>query len=226
VAALLPHLVHPDRATADAVLRGLVVAGAPLPPDGRALVDTALAQRCDHADRARTALATTATVPGAELLTAALRELVARARSKAFDLLRLVHRGRLLDRVEAQLADPDPGRRALALETLEVTVGHHWAHQVSRLVAPTESPAEARVEPATAPSSNGDGRTDEAARQWVRELVLDGHEWDEGWVRACALHAAARLLPDADELAVPLRHDPDPVVAETARWVVAQHPQP
>ena len=78
----------------------------------------------------------------------------------------------------------------------------------------------------TAPSSNGDGRTNEAARQWVRQLVLDGHDWDEGWFRACALHAAARLLPDADELAVPLRHDPDPVVAETARWVVAQHPQP
>jgi hypothetical protein len=228
VTALLPHLLHPDPATADAVLRGLARSGARLPAAGRSVVDSALDRRCDRASRARTALDSIAALPGTELLAEALRDVVARARAEAFDLLGLVHPRRLLERVEAQLGDADPGRRALALETLEVTVGHQWAQQVARLFAPLEAPAENapgaepshRDGPGAEPSRR-DGPGAEAARDWVRRLVLDSDEaWDEGWVRVCALHASARLLPDAAELAAGLGDDSDPVVAETAGWVL------
>jgi hypothetical protein len=58
---------------------------------------------------------------------------------------------------------------------------------------------------------------------WLRELVLDETDyWHEPWLRACALHAAPTALPqEARDLALRFTDDADPVVAETARWVVA-----
>jgi hypothetical protein len=53
-------------------------------------------------------------------------------------------------------------------------------------------------------------------------LVLDetGY-WHEPWLRACALYAAPTARPQqARDLALRFTDDPDPVVAETARWVV------
>ena len=57
---------------------------------------------------------------------------------------------------------------------------------------------------------------------WLRVLVLDetGY-WHEPWLRACALYAAPTVLPqEARDLALRFTDDADPVVAETARWVV------
>jgi hypothetical protein len=62
-------------------------------------------------------------------------------------------------------------------------------------------------------------------RDTVRALVRDvDREWDEPWLRACALQVAADICPDVRDLAEPLTMDPDPVVSETAHWVLAHTP--
>ena len=58
---------------------------------------------------------------------------------------------------------------------------------------------------------------------WLRRLVTDDDgTWQDPWLRACALYALPSSLPaEALGLAAPWRDDPDPVVAETARWAGA-----
>jgi hypothetical protein len=47
--------------------------------------------------------------------------------------------------------------------------------------------------------------------------------WRDPWLRACALYALPRELPDdARALAAPFAADLDRDVAETARWVTEQ----
>lgn len=60
-------------------------------------------------------------------------------------------------------------------------------------------------------------------RAWLADLVDDpsGH-WRDPWLCACALYTAPALLgAGAGELAERHAADPDPVVAETARWVLS-----
>jgi hypothetical protein len=63
----------------------------------------------------------------------------------------------------------------------------------------------------------------ERLADWLADLVQDPDEvWQEPWIRVCALYAAPTLVPDrARGLAEPWVDDPDPAVAETARWVLA-----
>jgi hypothetical protein len=70
---------------------------------------------------------------------------------------------------------------------------------------------------------NRDVAPEWSAAEWVTDLALDPEGlWDDSWLRACAIHTAPSVLgASAAELVRRWVDDPDPVVAETARWATA-----
>jgi hypothetical protein len=123
-------------------------------------------------------------------------------------LLELATGQRGLTRALHSLDSNDPGERALAHETLEVTAGHAQASWLMALLHPSGEPEPDATEPTA---------------DWLADLVDDPDRvWQEPWLRACALYAAPTALGDpALDLARPYLDDPHPAVAETARWVLA-----
>jgi hypothetical protein len=107
--------------------------------------------------------------------------------------------------------------RNTAFEMLEVTVGRPGARMLLAVTS-TSLDDQERMR------LLGDhGATDVGPDDWLRDLVLDESDyWRQPWLRACALHAAVTVIPgEARDLAQHFTDDADPVVAETARWVVA-----
>ena len=109
--------------------------------------------------------------------------------------------------------------RPLALETLEVTLGRVDARVGVALLDPALDDGQRRGRlAALAPVEH----LDAAGR--LRDLAEDpaGH-WREPWLRAAALLVMSRAgLPGSGALAAASLADPDPVVAETARAVLAR----
>jgi hypothetical protein len=125
-------------------------------------------------------------------------------------LLSLATGQRGLARAVRALGSADSAERALAHETLEVTVGRTRATWVVALVSQSDAP-------------DADHSEDvEPVADWLADLVQDPDDvWQEPWLRVCALYAAPTVLgAAASELARPWVDDPDPAVAETARWVL------
>ena len=118
----------------------------------------------------------------------------------------------------AGLASTTERDRNTAVEMLEVTVGR----PVARMLLAIMSPA---LDDGTRMQLLGEyaAPEHEPPGDWLRVLILDENDyWHEPWLRACALYAAPTALPqEARDLALRFTDDADPVVAETARWVVA-----
>jgi hypothetical protein len=142
-----------------------------------------------------------------EPLRSALRDDLAALAAETTALLTLATGQRGLARAVRALHSADPTQRALAHETLEVTVGRAHASWVLSLVEPDGAPVEGLPPVA----------------DWLGDLVDDPDDvWQEPWLRVCALYAAPTLAGDrARALAEPWADDPQPAVAETARWVLA-----
>ncbi|HEY3535269.1 MAG TPA: hypothetical protein VGK60_06850 [Pedococcus sp.] len=230
--ALVPHLDDPRRDVADAVRTGLLASGRAVATHQVPLVVARLLHCCERATVARR---TRASLGGfgarGTLLGHALLDEVGVARSTAAELVGLLPHGGVPRRVLDDLADEDRGRRALALETVEVSLGRDLALRLAELFTPNADEVGADLPAArtattagsTTYTDGGDGRV--ILGDTVRALVLDAdHAWDQPWLRACALHLAAEVCPDARGLAALLVADQDPVVGETARWVLAHAP--
>lgn len=154
---------------------------------------------------------------GTSPLRSALRDDVAGSGRQATDLLALAHGRDEVVRAVSALASPVEQERGLALEMLEVTLGHRTAPMALALVDPAlDDEARRRGVAEHRPTAN------RSAAEHLRHLVTDPDgTWGEPWLRACALYAAPGVLgPDALDLARPWVDDPDQVVAETARWVM------
>jgi HEAT repeat protein len=160
-----------------------------------------------RAARARAALSHLDESPPLAPLRRALLDDLGALADETIALLSLATGQRGLARAVRALHSDDATERALAHETLEVTVGHQHAAWVIDLV-----------------QGNGLHQVDqpEQVSDWLADLVQDPDEfWQEPWLRVCALYAAPTVLGDAAApLATPWVDDPDPMVAETARWVV------
>jgi hypothetical protein len=173
-------------------------------------VSAALQTQRIRASRARDVLTHLDERPGLDPLRRALRDELDALAVETTTLLSLATGQRGLVRAMRALGSADPAERALAHETLEVTAGHAHASWLIALMDP-----------------GGASDTDptEPVADWLADLVEDPDGvWQEPWIRACALYAAPHVLGEgAFALAERWRDDPDPVVAETARWVLGPH---
>lgn len=198
-----------SRRTRDRLVRALTAAHGRTEPASFDIESTLRDQRV-RAARARAALAHLDSARGKdhlEPLRSALRDDLAALAADTTALLTLATGQRGLARAVRALHSADPTQRALAHETLEVTVGRAHASWVLSLVEPDGAP-DVGLPPVT---------------DWLGDLVDDPDEvWQEPWLRVCALYAAPTLAGDrARALAEPWADDPQPAVAETARWVLA-----
>lgn len=216
---LVAHLDDDDPAVVEAAARCLVTVGHRESAERLDLGPRLLAI-VERAERCLQVLLLLPGRPGNEPLQMALHDELTLAARRAEVLLDLVHDPRAIGMAVDALGSATPRDRNSALEMLEVTVGRALAPTVVAVVDPLLSDAarhselERRV---VGPHRDLDG--------WLRDLVADpDRTWDDPWLRACALYAAAQSLPAlvARDLATPYLHDPEPDVAETARWVIAR----
>ena len=170
-------------------------------------VATALQDHRDRASRARAALSHLDGSPRLDPLRRALLDDLAALAAETTAMLTLATGQRGLGRAVRALHSDNPTERALAHETLEVTVGRVQASWVIALVQPDGVPT---------------AHEPEHVADWLADLVDDADDvWQEPWLRVCALYAAPTVVGDrAVELAAPYADDPNRAVAETARWVI------
>ena len=212
---LLGHLVHADPVVVEAAALALAATGVDTVSPGQVPLLEALLHQADRADRCLSVLATLDGQPALEPLAGALRDELVAGRRLAEVLVSLGHDPRAVRAGLAALGSEDTRERSGALEMLEVTLGRSVSALVLTLVDPTLDDGTRRGALAGyAPVAEVDRET------WLRLLVQDeDHFWQDPWLRACALYALPEVLPhDAVGLAAPWCDDPDPVVAETARW--------
>jgi len=200
VAVLVRAAAHPDRDVAAAAVMALATSGLAVDEH---LVDSLVAHEVERARRVRAAR--DAVVTGSPLHRALTDELDESARRLGCHLTAR-HGADAVRRTLAQLQSSDDRDRALALETLLVTVGRHGRAVAAALGGEPEA-----ADP-----------TPDRAVPVLRELVddPDGY-WDDPWLRACALYAAVPTEL-ARELAERHVDDLDPVVRETAAWVLSR----
>lgn len=210
---LLAQLRDPDPAARRAAARLLV--GAPLAADDvpttRALLDIE-AERCARTiavleqlpDQARTAP-----------LRQALHDELDAIADQAGVVLAL-RGGRAVENAARALRTGT--ERGLALELLESAADRDAVDLAVTLIDP------ALDAPERLSRLDGDAppRTDLAG--WLTDLIADPEgRWLSSWLRACALYAGPAVLgPAVTAIAEPWVDDPDPAVAETARWAIAQ----
>jgi hypothetical protein len=196
-----------SRRVRERLARAVTAAGGRVAPV-RFDLDAALQDQRIRASRARAAGLHLDESPHLDPLRRALLDELDGLAAETTTLLELATGQRGLARAVHALDSADPGERALAHEALEVTAGHTQASWVVALMHPEGS----HVADAT-----------DQVSDWVADLVVDPDGvWQEPWLRVCALYAAPTVVGDrCVELARPFLDDPDPAVAETARWVLS-----
>jgi hypothetical protein len=196
-----------SRRVRERLARSVAAAGGRVAPV-RFDVEAAMQGLRIRAARARSALAQLDESPPLDPLRRALLDEREGLAAETTVLLELATGQRGLTRAVHSLDSADPGERALAHETLEVTAGHSQAAWLMALLHPGGEPETDATEPTA---------------DWLADLVDDPDRvWQEPWLRVCALYAAPTVLGDrALDLAQPYLDDPHPAVAETARWVLA-----
>lgn len=216
---LVAHLDDDDPAIVEAAAHCLVRVGHRETAERLDLGPRVLAL-VERAERCLQVLLLLAQRPGNEPLRIALHDELMTAARRAEVLLDLVHDARAIGSAVGALGSSSSRSRNSALEMLEVTVGRALAPTVVGVLDPLLGDAarhaalEGRV---TVPHRDLAG--------WLRDLVVDpAGAWDDPWLRACALYAAAENLPalQARDLATPYLHDTEPDVRETARWIAGR----
>jgi HEAT repeat protein len=210
---------HPDRVPPTAPM-----VEACMTEISRAFVAMAAAAGLGHAESIMKSDGTRVEVPfitedlagPAALLSRALRERSERARDRVFDLIAALEPELDLPTVRANLRDPDPARRANAVELLDART---WP----KSVAPLKALALAIVD-----DSSRDAKLAAASKKlklprydragWIDNLLADRNPW----IRACtAYYAGAARDQGARPLVARLANDPHPFVAETAGHALA-----
>lgn len=162
-----------------------------------------------------------------EVLTEALRDELVAGQECVEQLMGLVAAPKGTGWVVVALGSGDESRRGTAIELVEIAFGRSLGEAVVVAIDPTLTDA-ARLERLVhlhrSPAAPGETRGWDGQPPWLVDLVRDpAGEWDDPWLRACALRTVPRLAPDsAAELAGDLAGTADPVVRETAEWVLAR----
>ncbi len=205
MACLGPHVEHPDRELGLAVRSAIAATGADGTPVAADL-ERALREDAEHAARCLSALA--AVVP-APLLERALRDELDLVRQRVLALLAVQHGTEAIHLVALGLASDAEGRRGLAIEMLDVTLGRSEAALASPVVR-TDLPDDLRLGQLAAVAP--DAPADRAAA--IADLIEDaqGH-WRSPWLAACAVYEGRSAVPFAAHARAA-----DPVLRETLDW--------
>ena len=152
----------------------------------------------------------------AEHLVRALDDEIRECARRALGVLGLAHGTAWLERALGQLESSVEGERGLAIETLEVELAHRTSGFALALLDPPVDTRQRRDRLAS--TSDAPNRSPE---EWLAEFLDDPSGfWQDRWLLVCALHATAKLPEQAAERARQHRNSPDPVVSETARWLL------
>ena len=118
------------------------------------------------------------------------------------------------------LAGEDAPLRSTAIELAEATLGRRrWAAVIAALDPILDDAARLHALEA---AGLGGGPMSSDPVAWLAEVATDrGGNWDSAWLRASVLRCLPLLSPElARRAARALTADADPVVAETAAWVL------
>jgi hypothetical protein len=183
-ACLAPHVEHPDRELGLAVLGALAAdgAGASLADD---TFDRMLRADAEHAVRCLAALAA---VEPAPVLERAIRDELDLLRQRVFALLTVRYGSDAIHPAALGLAGEDEGRRALAVEILEVKLSRDEAALVVPVVR-TDLPEADRLRMLQRSLTvTADDRSSVMA-----EIAADADgRWRSAWLQTCADYEAAR----------------------------------
>jgi hypothetical protein len=209
------HVEHLDRELGLTVLSALGAAGAEASPLAASL-DRTLQADSEHAARCLAALA--AVEPG-PLLERAIRDELELLRQRVLALLAVRHGAETIHFVGLGLASEVEGRRSLAIELLEVTLGRAEATRALPIVR-TDLPDDSRLRSLI--SVGARASADRAAT--LADLMLDDERhWRSAWLQACAVYEARTTLGEV----VPARRlatevTTDPVLRETLEWAAGR----
>ncbi len=138
------------------------------------------------------------------------------ARKRVFFLLSYIYDKHAILRAEEMLAYGDRGQKALAIETLDVTISSDLKNLIFPLIDDSKSP-ESRINQI---SKEFDLSSKEQSGR-LQEIIIDKKVWSHGWTRASAIYAAAKMdlidLVDSIEDALAIPENP---IRETAAWAL------
>jgi len=195
-------LAHPEPDVAAAAALDL---GRLAPDPGLPAVPPLVERELERGGRIREALAALGSLEADSPLRRALTDELAETSRRVGCFLSAQHGEESVRRTLAQLRSADDRERALAVESLLVTLGHRGRSVTGALA---DEPMAAR----------SGGPPDGVLRDLADDP--DGR-WRDPWLRACALYAAPAVDASlARELAERHADDADPVVAETAAWIL------
>jgi hypothetical protein len=212
---LIAELTHPDASMRGAAARSLAATAPAGTTDLPAALDL-LVLEARRAAQALGALGVLPPAPGTEPLGRALRDELDELAGRVGTVLALTSGGRAVASAASSLRTG--AERGLAIELIEVATGRDEFRLALLLLDPSldDDQRRAGLAALTPPALD--------AAAWVNDLVVDPEgRWQSSWLRVCALYAGPAVLgADAAALAEPWVDDADPVVAETARWVITQ----
>jgi hypothetical protein len=147
-----------------------------------------------------------------EALTKSLQEEIDQCRDRVFTLLSFVYDRKTLKSARDNLDSASREKRAYAAEILEVTL----PQEIKELSLPLLD--HAGPEERLTRLSRRFPQVSRDARGSLVEVIARSDGNLRAWTKACALYGAAKLGSNGSFPVSPSRDDPNPLIAETARW--------
>lgn len=215
---LKPHIDHPDNDVQLAILHALQLAAYQATLDAEiGEIKRTLRGEVAHGLRVLLAKQDLGTAEAYATVQRALDEEYQAARQRTFLLLSFIYDTRAILRAEEQLIHGNNASKALALETLDVTLTNDEKQMLFPLVDTKLTP-EQRIQQLQAVFD----LKHLPLQERLTEMIADPEqEWTNGWTRACVLHCVGKLrlteLAAVVEAALVIEEHP---VRETAVWAL------
>jgi HEAT repeat protein len=217
IAVLKQHLNHPDDDVQYQVLVALAQCGYQAAVDDHTEIEHILKGEVEHGLRVLLAKQDIGQDDVLELLHSALDYELNQVHKRVFLLLSFIYDAPAILRAEDQLVHGSSNEKALALETLDVTLSSEQKAMAFPLVDESKSLAERTQQLGKLFLSQNLSREER-----LDEIIADPQGvWTHGWTRACAIYAVAKLslagLAGTIEAALTITEHP---IRETAAWAL------
>jgi HEAT repeat protein len=213
---LRQHLNHPNPALQSQILLALSRCGYRAADPDRAGIEQSLRQGGQYGLRILLAKQDIGPANALAVVQTALDYEFAQLRQRLFLLLSFLYPPRAMIRAEERLARANPAEKAVAIETLEITLSGPLRAFLLPLVDET-MPLAQRIQALQRTFS----LTALGRDQRMVELISDTHLWADHWLRSCVIYSAGQLaLTHLSEVIEQALAIPTPPVRETAAWAL------